>query len=260
KDTEGTTMEFRVDAILYAMGGASYPHLGSDGAWVKPMTVSGVIIAPLVPSNCGFNVSWSDHFLVRFEGKPIKNIVLSCKGRSIPGDLVITKSGLEGGALYAHSKRLRHALEKTPQTIIEMDLKPKTSQAEIHQLLSVSRGKTSLSNFLRKRLHLSPVKIALLYEFADKCDLKDSASLSQAIKSVPISLTGIQDIARAISSAGGVKFENLTEKLMLKNTPGNFVAGEMLDWEAPTGGYLLQGSFATGVVAADGIADFLGVR
>lgn len=260
KNAAAERIEFDADAILYAMGGASYPHMGADGAWVKPMKDSGIEIAPLVPSNCGFKVNWSDHFLSRFEGSPIKNILLSHNGRSVAGDLVVTKTGLEGGALYACSKQLREALETGPQTTIELDMTPDASLDTLLQQLSVSRGKASLSNFLRKKLRLSPVKIALLYEFGDKADLQDIERLANMVKALSLPLVGINDITRAISSAGGVKFENLNDNLMINGTAGHFVAGEMLDWEAPTGGYLLQGSFATGVIAADGIADYLALR
>lgn len=257
QDSEVGQIEFNTDAILYAMGGSSYPHLGSNGKWVDPMQQNGVDITPLAPSNCGFKVSWSPHLLSKHEGSPIKNITLSFNDHCIAGDLVITKTGLEGGALYALSKQLRQSLQRTTSTVIELDLKPEASLDEIGNLLSAPRGKMSLSNFLRKKLRLSPAKLALLYEFTEKPDLQDVAKMSKMIKALPVPLTGINDITRAISSAGGVKFDNLDENLMLKNKPGQFVAGEMLDWEAPTGGYLLQGSFATGVIAADGITSFL---
>ncbi|MEX1034377.1 MAG: TIGR03862 family flavoprotein [Sneathiella sp.] len=258
RTADGTSIEFTADAILYAMGGASYRHLGSDGAWIKSMSASGIDITPLVPSNCGFNVDWSDFFLGKFEGSPLKNIAISFNGRSIPGDLVITRTGLEGGAIYAHSKQLRDALEKAAPVTVELDLKPGVSEEDLAQQLSQPHGKMSLSNFLRKKLKLSPVQIALLHEFVDKSDFNDTVRLSRLIKALPVPVVGIQDIARAISTAGGVKFANLTDNLMVKNTSGHFVAGEMLDWEAPTGGYLLQGCCATGAVAADGIANYLG--
>jgi uncharacterized flavoprotein (TIGR03862 family) len=250
-------IEFAADVILYAMGGGSYPHMGSNGEWVSPFENRGMEISPLEPSNCGFAVNWSDHFLSRHEGIPIKNILLSHNHRSVAGDLVVTKSGLEGGALYALSKELRKAINQEATTLLKMDMKPGTTFEKVQQQLAVSRGKMSLSNFLRKQLRLSPVQIALLYEFTAKDSMKDASSLATAIKALPIPLSGINGISRAISSAGGVKFENLDDQLMIKQSPGQFVAGEMLDWEAPTGGYLLQGCFATGMVAADGIKEYL---
>ena len=254
---ETPSLNFKADAILYALGGASYPHLGATGDWIDPLRSDGINIAPLRPSNCGFQTGWSDHFISRFEGSPLKNIRLSHENRRIAGDLVITKSGLEGGALYALSKPLREQLSRGSVPIILLDLKPEMAAPQLAEALSAPRGKMSLSNFLRKKLKFSPIQTALLYEFAVKEDLTDPARLGKSVKALPIPLQAINGIERAISSAGGVKFKNLNRQLMIKNLPGQFVAGEMLDWEAPTGGYLLQGCFATGAVAADGIAKYL---
>ena len=258
RTAEGKTLEFDADAVLYAMGGGSYGHLGSDGAWIGPMREKGVEISPLQPSNCAFNVDWSDFFLGKFEGAPLKNIRLSFQGRTVPGDLVITRAGLEGSAIYALSKPLREALETSNSVTLELDVKPAISEEKVARQISVPQGKMSLSNFLRKKLRLSPLHIALPHEFMPKSDFTDPDKLAKGIKALPVPLVGMQGIARAISSAGGVKFESLTDKLMIKGTSGQFVAGEMLNWEAPTGGYLLQGCFATGAVAADGIVDYLG--
>ncbi|MAZ02192.1 MAG: aminoacetone oxidase family FAD-binding enzyme [Sneathiella sp.] len=259
RTAEGKTVEFEADAVLYAMGGGSYGHLGSDGAWVGAMRNLGVEIAPLKPSNCGFNIDWSDFFRAKFEGAPLKNIRLSYQGRSVPGDLVITSAGFEGNAIYALSRPLRDALETHGSVTLDLDLKPSLSEEEVARQLSAPRGKMSLSNFLRKKLKLSPLQTALLHEVMPKPDFNDTGKLSKGIKALPVTLVGMQGIARAISSAGGVTFESLTDKLMIKGTRGQFIAGEMLDWEAPTGGYLLQGCFATGAVAADGIAEYLGL-
>ncbi|WP_340149812.1 TIGR03862 family flavoprotein [uncultured Sneathiella sp.] len=253
----GKTVEFDADAVLYAMGGGSYGHLGSDGAWIEAMHNLGVEVASLKPSNCGFNVDWSDFLLSKFEGAPLKNIRLSYQGRSVPGDLVITRTGLEGSAIYALSRPLRDALETTSTVTLDLDIKPSLAEEEVTRQLSAPRGKMSLSNFLRKKLRLSPLQTALLHEVMPKPDLNDPGKLSKGIKALPVTLVGMQGIARAISSAGGVTFGSLTDKLMIKGMRGQFVAGEMLDWEAPTGGYLLQGCFATGAVAADGIAEYL---
>lgn len=251
------SLNFRADAILYALGGASYPHLGATGSWVNPLESNGLDIAPLRPSNCGFQVDWSDHFIDRFDGMPLKNIRLSHENRSIAGDLVVTKTGLEGGALYALSKPLREELSHGSGATVMLDLKPGSDAPALLETLSGPRGKMSLSNFLRKKLRFSPLQTALLYEFAAKADMADPERLGKMIKALPVPLVAMNGIERAISSAGGVKFSNLDDTLMIKNLPGQFVAGEMLDWEAPTGGYLLQGCFATGAVAADGIANYL---
>jgi uncharacterized flavoprotein (TIGR03862 family) len=249
--------DFKADAILYALGGASYPHLGATGAWTESFAAMGLDLDPLEPSNCGFHVNWSDHFLTRFEGTPIKNIRLSYTNHTIAGDLVVTKNGLEGGALYAHSKALRQELQQGSTVTVLLDLKPGSDDKALIEALSLPRGKMSLSNFLRKKLKLTPIQTSLLYEFGEKSDFQDTARFAAMIKRLPIELIGINTIEKAISSAGGLKFSNLDDHLMIKDLPGQFAAGEMLDWEAPTGGYLLQGSFATGVVAADGIADYL---
>ncbi|USG60954.1 TIGR03862 family flavoprotein [Sneathiella marina] len=254
---DNPALAFKADAILYAMGGASYPHLGAIGDWIDPLRSAGINIAPLSPSNCGFQTGWSDHFISRFEGAPLKNIRLSHENRRIAGDLVITKSGLEGGALYALSKPLREQLSRGSVPIILLDLKPEMAAPQLAGALSAPRGKISLSNFLRKKLKFSPIQTALLHEFAAKEKMTDPEKLGKTVKALPIPLQAINGIERAISSAGGVKFKNLNNQLMIKNLPGQFVAGEMLDWEAPTGGYLLQGCFATGVVAAEGIARYL---
>lgn len=254
---QSSSLDFKADAILYALGGGSYPHLGATGDWIDPLRSAGINIAPLSPSNCGFQTGWSDHFISRFEGSPLKNIRLAHDNRSIAGDLVITQGGLEGGALYALSKPLREQLSRGSVPIVLLDLKPEIDVGQLIGTLSAPRGKMSLSNFLRKKLKFSPLQTALLHEFAAKETMTDPARLGKTIKALPIPLQAINGIRRAISSAGGVRFKNLNGQLMIKHLPGHFVAGEMLDWEAPTGGYLLQGCFATGVVAADGIADYL---
>ncbi len=257
---EEGTVAFRADAALFALGGASYPHLGSDGAWVGPMKTQDISITPFSPSNCGFTVRWSEPFLGRFEGNPVKNIRLSFQDSVAAGDLVVTKTGLEGGALYALSRPLRVALEDSADVILKMDLKPEMTQDMVVKQVSAPRGKNSFSNFLRKKLKLSPLKIGLLREFTTADQFRDPAQLSHAVKSLPIRLSGINPINRAISSAGGMSFDAVDENLMIKKLPGRFVAGEMLDWEAPTGGYLLQGSFSTGVIAAEGIARYLNLN
>lgn len=257
EDSHGQSVEFSADAGILAMGGASYPHMGSDGAWLNPLQKSGLDIAALKPANCGFKVAWSQHFLDKFEGKPLKNINISFGGDSVSGDLIITRTGIEGGPIYALAKKLRGALEESAPVNVLLDLKKSASPAEISLKLGADRGKSSLSNHLRKKIRLSPMEIGLLYEFAGKAAMNDPLLLASAIKSLPLTIIGINGIGRAISTAGGVKFSNLDDKLMVKDRPGLFIAGEMLDWEAPTGGYLLQGCFATAATAANGVAEYL---
>jgi uncharacterized flavoprotein (TIGR03862 family) len=233
------------DAMLLALGGASWPRLGSDGGWQNVLAARGVGIVPLKPSNMGFGVAWSEMFRARFAGQPLKNVRLRFGARDSRGDVVVTDYGIEGGVLYALSSVLRDAMPAT----VAIDLRPDLSDAQLAAKLARPRGKESLSNFLRKALNLSPLAINLLRETGVGPD---------QLKAVPLALTRAQPIGRAISSAGGVSFDAVDDGLMLKAMPGVWVAGEMLDWEAPTGGYLLQGCFATAAVAADAIVRKLG--
>jgi uncharacterized flavoprotein (TIGR03862 family) len=241
------------DATLLALGGASWPRLGADGGWQDILARSGVTIAPLKPSNSGFLVEWSDHFR-RHVGQPLKRIALSFDGRIVRGEMILTGSGLEGGAIYALSPLLRDAIERTGEAVLSVALRPDVSGKDLARRLSALRGKQSFSTFLRKTLSLSPTEIGLLQE-ATRGTLATlpAADLAALINAVPVRLTGIAPIARAISTAGGVSFDALDARFMLHRKPGVFVAGEMLDWEAPTGGYLLQACFATGVAAARGV-------
>jgi len=233
------------DAMLLALGGAIWPRLGSDGGWRSVLSARGVAAAPLKPSNMGFTVAWTDVFKARFAGQPLKNVRLGFGGRESRGDIVVTNYGIEGGALYALSAALR---EEMPATV-EIDLRPDLSEAQFAAKLARPRGKESLSNFLRKALNLSPLAINLL---------REAGVGPERLKAVPLALTSAQPVARAISSAGGVSFDAVDESLMLKAWPGVWVAGEMLDWEAPTGGYLLQACFSTAALAADAIVRKLG--
>jgi uncharacterized flavoprotein (TIGR03862 family) len=242
-------------AVVLALGGASWPRLGSDGAWTDLLARDGVAIAPLKPSNCGFRLDWSEHFRDRFEGQPLKRIALAFAGRSVRGEAMITRDGIEGGAVYALSPALRDAIETKGDAPLTIDLRPDLDEHNLARRLASPRGKSSFSNFLRKAAKLSPVAIGLLNETKDKhasLAAIDPEYLAVRIKSVPLKLTGIASIARAISSAGGVRFDAIDESFMLHARPGVFVAGEMLDWEAPTGGYLLQACFATGRAAGQG--------
>jgi uncharacterized flavoprotein (TIGR03862 family) len=213
----------------------------------------GVEIAPLLYAYCGFTVSWSGVFRDRFAGTPLKNIAVTYEGRTIRGELLITSYGIEGGAVYPLSAPLRDAIAKGRPVVLEIDLRPEMSQADIAKKLHRPRGKESLSNFLRKSLHLAPAEINLLREAYGRGFGVDLENLPAHIKSVKLSLAAPQPIERAISSAGGVTFTSLDESLMLRAMPNVYVAGEMLDWEAPTGGYLLQAVMASGAFAAHAI-------
>jgi hypothetical protein len=247
-------------AVL-ALGGASWPRLGSDGGWVETLAAKGVAVAPLKPSNCGFTVSWSDIFRDRFEGQPLKGVALSFGAHTMRGEAMITRNGIEGGAIYALSAELREAILGGGQATLHIALQPDLAESDLIARLSAPRGKQSFSNWLRKAAHLSPVDIGLLQEAAIASNVVLSSlsadSLAGLINAVPVRLNGTAPIGRAISTAGGIAFDELDADFMLKHLPGTFAAGEMLDWEAPTGGYLLQASFATGAAAARGALRWL---
>jgi uncharacterized flavoprotein (TIGR03862 family) len=248
-------------ATVLALGGASWPRLGSDGTWADALAGKGIAISPLRPANCGFTVAWSDIFRDRFEGQPLKGAEFKSGAQAIRGEAMITRNGIEGGAIYALSAELREAMMRSGEATLHVALRPDLAPAALAARLSVSRGKQSLSNFLRKAANLSPMAIGLLQEAAIASH-RSMASLSpealaEAINAVPVKLTGVAPIARAISTAGGISFDELDENYMLRRLPGVFAAGEMLDWEAPTGGYLLQASFATGAAAGRGALKWL---
>ena len=243
---------------VLALGGASWPRLGSDGGWIDLLTREGITVSRLKPSNCGFRVAWSGRFRDRFEGHPLKNITLSFAGHRGRGELVITCDGIEGGAVYALSPTLRDAVDTAGAATLLVDLLPDMKVDHVTRRLSAPRGKQSLANILRKALSLSPAAIGFAQEAKQgKLGALAPAEIAEVLKAIPVTLTGTAPIARAISSAGGVCFRELDEHLMLKKKPGVFVAGEMLDWEAPTGGYLLQACFATGHAAGLGAARWL---
>ncbi|OAF09938.1 NAD(FAD)-utilizing dehydrogenase [Bradyrhizobium centrolobii] len=250
-----------VNATVLALGGASWPRLGSDGGWTNILAHRGVAIAPLRPANCGFTVAWSEVFRTRFEGQPLKGIALSFGPHSVRGEATVTRNGIEGGAIYALSAELREAIAAKGEAILEVALRPDVDRAEFAKRLSAPRGKQSFSNFLRKAVQLSPVAVGLLQEAAIGAGQSLTAltpeRLAELINAVPIKLAGIAPIARAISSAGGMFFDELDADFMIRRLPGVFAAGEMLDWEAPTGGYLLQASFATGAAAGRGVLGWL---
>ncbi|THD65490.1 MAG: TIGR03862 family flavoprotein [Bradyrhizobium sp.] len=251
-------------AAVLALGGASWPRLGSDGAWVETLAANGVKISPLRAANCGFTVAWSDIFRDRFEGQPLKGVALTFGSHTVRGEAVVTRSGIEGGAIYALSANLREAILATGQATLQIALRPDLAANDLVARLTTSRGKQSVSNWLRKAAHLSPVAIGLLQEVAVVSGVSLSSlsppALAGLINAVPIRLTGTAPIARAISTAGGIPFGELDADFMIRRLPGTFAAGEMLDWEAPTGGYLLQASFATGAAAGRGALKWLKER
>lgn len=239
--------------MVLALGGASWPTLGSDGAWAEPLAAAGVAVAPLVPANCGFLARWSDP-LRRFAGTPFKNIALSVGTERVRGELILSEDGLEGGAVYALSAPIRDAIAAEGQARVQLDLKPDLSPPAMAGKLAESRGAASWSTYLKRVLRLSPAAIALLHEAGPLPG--DTPGLIDRIKAVPLILTAPRPIAEVISSAGGIAAAALTPGLALRNRPGVFVAGEMLDWEAPTGGYLLQACFASGRWAGRAAAQF----
>lgn len=244
------------DATVLALGGASWPQLGSTGAWVLLLTDKTVAISPLKPANCGFDVGWSDYFRSHFAGQPLKSVQISFTAAGInysqKGEFVITETGLEGGLIYSQSARLRDEITAFGSVTIHIDLAPDKDSTTLINNVSAPRGKQSLANHLRKRLKLAGVQSALLREVLSPAEFADPLHLCAAIKALPIKLTAPRPIDEAISSAGGVCFNALDDKLMIGNMPGVFCAGEMLDWEAPTGGYLLTACFATGRAAGLG--------
>jgi uncharacterized flavoprotein (TIGR03862 family) len=260
KGPEGSS-SVTADATILALGGASWPQLGSDGRWTAILAENGVATAPLRAANGGFLAEWSRHFKDRFEGQPLKGIELVFKGNHTRGEALITRTGLEGGGIYALSAILREAIEARDEAILTINLRPDFTRADLEQRLEHRNPKQSLSTFLRKAAGLSPAAIGLLQEvnFAAPTPLtgQSAKELAGLIQALPLRLIGSAPIARAISSAGGIKFVEIDANFMLLRRPGTFVAGEMLDWEAPTGGYLLQASFATGRAAGRGALDWV---
>lgn len=242
------------DAVLLALGGASWPRLGSDGAWADILRARGIDITALRPANCGFKALWSPIFRTKFAGQPLKPVTLRCGDQEVQGELMITQSGIEGGAVYALSSAIRTEIETRGKCAVTLDLRPDVTLPELQARLKKPRGRDTLSNHLRKMGGLSLVAIGLVNEVLHQRKGADPAILT---KSLPLILTGTSGIERAISTAGGIALHEVSHDFMLKKMPGVFVTGEMLDWEAPTGGYLLQATFSTAVQAAKGITAFL---
>jgi uncharacterized flavoprotein (TIGR03862 family) len=250
--------KIKVDAVVLALGGGSWPQLGSTGAWLPLLAQRGILVVPLKPSNCGFDVAWSEYFRSRFSGLPLKSICVSfsdAEGVDIcqQGEIVVTANGVEGGLIYSLSAPLRDEIAAKGFAVIHLDLLPDTELPLLIAKISQGRGKNSMANHLRKRVGIDGVKAGLLREIVPASDFNNPVRLCSAIKTLPIKLISTRPLDEAISSAGGIAFEALDEHLMIRSMPGVFCAGEMLDWEAPTGGYLLTASFASGRAAGLGV-------
>ena len=256
-ETKDGEVKVYPNAVIFAMGGGSWARLGSTGAWVQLLAERGVAVAPLKPSNCGFDVTWSEHFRNRFAGTPLKSVVLSFTGsKGAPfrrqGEFIVTTTGVEGSLIYAISAQLRDEIETNGTAVIKLDLAPGWTLQRLKDRLSQPRGSRTLTGHLEKAVHIKGVKAGLLREFVPKQDFADPEALASMIKELFIPLIAPRPLDEAISSAGGVLFEELDANLMICSMPGVFCAGEMLDWEAPTGGYLLTACFASGRAAGQG--------
>ena len=252
-------------ALVLALGGASWPQLGSDGAWVAPLARAGIDIAPLQPANCGFELGWSEHLRERFAGAPLKPVVVHWVDRkgvahARQGEFVLSEYGIEGSLIYAIGAELREQIVKHGTASFKLDLVPGYSLSVLAERLAAPRGRHSIGDWLRRRAGLDAAKCALVFELTSKPVLADPHALATQLKSLPLHLAAARPVAEAISTAGGVRLEALDEQLMLRDLPGVFCAGEMLDWEAPTGGYLLSACFASGRLAGHGAASWLRQR
>ena len=264
-DTPTGEQTVAADAVVLALGGGSWSRLGSDGAWLPLLAAQGVAVAPLRPSNCGFDVGrtaagpaeggWSEHFRSRFAGHPVKPVALAFHeaGFARQGEFVVTEGGVEGSLVYAASAAARDAIEASAEATVHLDLLPGRDAAAVLREVMHPRGPRSLATHLKSRLGISGVKAALLHELLPRETMQDGAQLATSLKALPLRLVRTRPLDEAISSAGGVPFEALDDGLMLRAKPGVFCAGEMLDWEAPTGGYLLTACFASGKRAALGV-------
>jgi len=253
---------YEADAVVFALGGGSWARLGSDGAWVKLFNQHGIAVSALKPANCGFNTNWSEHFTSRYAGSPLKTIAVSTidehgQHHRKPGECMVTAHGIEGSLIYALSANIRNTIDNYGEATIYLDLLPDRPLEQVLADVSHPRGSRSLSSHLQSRLGIKGIKAGILRELVSAEDYTNPVKLGNAIKSLPLKLTSARPIDEAISSAGGVDFECLNEQLMIKALPGVFCAGEMLDWEAPTGGYLLTACFASGRSAGLGVIDWL---
>lgn len=247
-------------ATVFALGGGSWRRLGSDGAWASLFEQAGIDVTPFKPSNCGFTVDWSDRMRERFAGAPVKGVLLSAGEQATREEFAVTARGVESGGVYTLSAILRDKIDVAGSAALWLDLLPDMDMSEIAKRLAAAPPKQSRSNRLRKALKLTGVKAALLFECADREALNDPARAAEAIKALPLKLTGIVALDEAISTAGGVAWEALDDQFMLKAMPGRFCAGEMIAWDAPTGGYLITACMATGRAAGRGVLDWLARR
>jgi len=257
---DGGTSAVACDAAIFALGGASWPRLGSDGGWVELFAARGVAVTPLRPANVGVRVGWTDQFAVRFEGTPLKQVAIRVRGQGgapVLGDAMVTRTGLEGGPLYASGVAIRNRLDADGACVLEVDLRPDLTVDQLADRLRRRRPKDSRATWLRRSIGLEPVAISLLWEATGGAIPDDAAAVAELVAAVPVIVTSTMPIEKAISTAGGIAWSEVDEALMLRGLPGTFVSGEMLDWEAPTGGYLLQASFSTGVTAAHGALAWL---
>ena len=255
-ETPDGKLRVEPQATIFALGGKSWSRLGSDGAWVELFKKQGVELADFQPSNCGFDCAWDEHFSSRFEGEPVKNVVLTVGDKSARGDFVVTKTGIEGGIIYTQSAAIRDCLLKE-QGEITLDLMPDVKLEKLTKAFARDRGKNSFSNHARKVARLKGVKLGLLRLCAPDLDVTNAEEVASQLKALKLPVTAPRPIDEAISTAGGVTFDGLDEDFMLKNRLGTFVAGEMLDWDAPTGGYLITACLATGRRAGRGVLEWL---
>lgn len=261
-DTPDGERTHAADAVVLALGGGSWAKLGSDGAWLPGLAAHGIAVAPLRPANCGFEVAWSEHFRQRYAGQPVKSVSMRVgnAGPARQGEFVVTEHGIEGSLVYALSAPLRDRIDSAGHAVALLDLAPDWTPEKVLAAVTHPRGARSMSSHLQSRLGLTGVKAGLLRECAGADDFRDAERLGMLIKALPLTLARTRPIDEAISTAGGVGFDALEPGLMLRQAPGVFCAGEMLDWEAPTGGYLLTACMASGAIVAQGVADFLAAR
>lgn len=256
-ETPDGNITVKADAVILALGGGSWARLGSDGAWVNWLSQAGVKVEALKPSNCGFDVAWSPVFKEKFDGQPIKSVVLSFGTFHQQGEFIVTKEGVEGSLIYSASALMRDEILANGKAVMNLDLAPDKTEAQLVERLSKPRGSRSMASHLEKAVGMKGVKAGLLREFVPKDEFASMERLAFYIKQLPVPLIATRPLDEAISSAGGVMFESLDENLMIKSMPGVFCVGEMLDWEAPTGGYLLTACFASGRKAGAGVMKWL---
>lgn len=263
-DASGRSHEVMADVTVLALGGASWPRVGSDGGWVAAVRAAGIEVTPLRPSNCGLLVAWRPEFVERFAGTPLKNVAVSHRApggspaATVRGDVMVTATGLEGGPVYSVSAAVAQAIDSHGCTTVTIDLHPDLDEAALAERWERRRPGDSTATALRRSLGMAPVGVALLREAVGRAVPHDAVALARLVKAVPVPVRSVASIDRAISSGGGIALDEIDGSFMLLRRPGVFVAGEMLDWDAPTGGYLLQGAFSTGVAAARGAIRWLG--